>query len=211
MLAIRYADLTVAAGTGSIRVTKDARVFSQYAIRVPGSQYKELIAGPASLDVSGTASTAGLGIITYSLLPAQGLQTVVIDAGKTNMVSVPTGKTMMIVSPSSLGSFPTLSVRKGDVVKVLSSANIVLPIEIDGATDVEFVGASAYGDPYRGGSYVTYFLADSIAALPNGTVQTSGLSVLVVEKSANLADWSPAYVVFNSGDPQTFYRLKAAQ
>lgn len=144
-------------------------------------------------------------VVSYNSLSNSLLHSLIMAPGSTNVISVPAGKSIRFLSPTSEGATPT-----GFIFE--NGTNTVYGIQI--SNGAEFTGpltiTKISSDYYSGSQLISYYFTDDFFVVPDtGYIQgPTGSFEIAVEKSADLAAWSPV-VVYNTGsDQKAFYRLR---
>jgi hypothetical protein len=159
------------------------------------------VAGPCEFTFNKSA------FMSFRRIPTSALQTVVFAPNATSaVVSVPSGRTILIFNPLNSTSFGiSATVSRGTNSAVLTVGGSVGNVEISGPADLTFSGQSS-SDP----NVVSFVLTEEAQIVPQGlTVQApSGGFHLEVEKSANLTNWAPVVIQNLKGDQKAYYRLR---
>lgn len=189
--------------------------------------------GDTNYSGNNTPISLALGLVlSYDLIPAQGIETIVVTNNPSPLVSnlaniyVPTGKRLRIldgsfrtVGPPGIGLNPlfritltnshTKSFLLGDGMTRGTSSEI---FEISGPCTLSITS----GSESEFGStdirhYLTYYFVSDISQAPSQSVLSPAGSLVVVEKSLDLTNWYPAFITTDQSDPQSFYRLKISR
>jgi hypothetical protein len=148
--------------------------------------------------------TSPSGILTYHRIQTSALKTVAVRSNETHTIQVPAKKTLKIFPTATDGSIHlTQPPRSQQLV------NFGNGCDLDGPLTVTVKG---HPDPnYPNPQVVTYCLLDDFLDLSDAQFQgrPAGTSEIVVEKSTDLAQWTP--VMLQSTDnsvPKAYYRLR---
>ena len=117
------------------------------------------------------------------------------------------------------GSFPVslrIAATNGVSARVTVTETSTMPSESGALPDAfEISGpctvSIARGGNYAPGHYLTYyFVSDVVQAASQSIVSPAG-SLVVVEKSADLTNWYPAFFTTDQASPQSFFRLNISR
>lgn len=185
--------------------------------------HPNLLAGPLTLELF-VPDTSDLdsGFLSYRVVPATGLKTVIASPGQTNSIVVPAQATFKLASvfpADDMSSKPIFFLRSGNtVVSDIGDAMMagmgydyylrMLAMEISGPLQFEVAATSISEEPL----FITYSLSShQIVALPTGVISTTGPNSIAVQHSSDLFNWSNSALILNQGGPGGFFRLKASQ
>lgn len=171
-------------------------------------------------------------LLSYDLMPAQGIETIVVTNNPSPLVSnlaniyVSAGKRLRIldgsfktVGPPGNGLFPLfrITLTNGHTKTFFLSdgtANGTSPeiFEISGPCTLSITaGAEGEFGSTDIRHYLTYYFVSDISQAPSQSVLSPAGSLVVVEKSPDLTNWYPAFITTDQNDPQSFYRLKISR
>ena len=144
-------------------------------------------------------------VVSYNLLTNSLLHSLIVQPGSTNVISVPAGKSIRFLSPTSEGATPMgfafdNGTNTAYNLQIRNGAEFTGPLTITKTSSVY----------YSGSQLISYYFTDEFFAVPGtGYIQgPTGSFEVAVEKSPDLSAWSPV-VVYNTGsDQKAFYRLR---
>jgi hypothetical protein len=145
--------------------------------------------------------------LAYQIMPMVGVETVFLSpAVPLHNISVPAGKSLRILSKPE-GQMADITIE-GVVFhneplgeRMFSGGVLEGPAEL---TVLHMDHLWTYT--------LSYTVQDAaVVTPPPGVISAEGLHAVTVEHSSDATDWSPAAIILNTGDPQSFYRLKAPE
>ena len=181
------------------------------------------LVGPGTFAIGSSYFYNQEGVLfSYDTLPNQGISTIVAtnnsDFSVTNFASfqIPAGKRMRILD----GSFPVtlrIAATNGVSARVIVTDDITMSSEqatLPDAFEISGPCTVSIARPWNSSApsyYLTYyFVSDVVQAASQSIVSPAG-SLVVVEKSADLTNWYPAFFTTDQASPQSFFRLNISR
>lgn len=177
------------------------------------SGHPNILAGPLNLELFIPMTSEFEGSwMSYQILPLAGLNTIVVRSSRTNVITVPAGKNLRIISRQSrnFDGEMTLHLLSGDARAQVAfdsfNSNSLLGLEFTGPVALEIVNNGTYNQ------WLTYSLQNaSVQLLPSGVIASSGSGALVVEESSDLMNWFTSAVMLKDAMPSKYFRLRASK
>lgn len=144
--------------------------------------------------------------VGYRLLQNNLLHSLIVSSGSTNVISVPAAKSVRFLSPTLSGFAATGFATFQNGTNTIYNAQINNGDEFTGPLTITIMNPGYYGAD----QLISYYFTDDFFAVPDtGYISgPTGSFEIAVEKSVDLAAWSPV-VVYNTGsDQKAFYRLR---
>jgi hypothetical protein len=198
--------ITTCAGTGLNEWDFNGIRVQMIYVR-PDSPY--VFAGPGNL------STTNQNVVTFRRLLGSAIKMMVINCGGTNVINVPTGKTIQFFQRIYNNVFDN-PVNPDFRIRPQGSTN-VYPFGIGYEAPPAFTGPAtieatidSYFCPNSDSVIVPYFFTDELLQLPSsGFLRTPAPALEVnVEKSYNLTNWVPTAAFNTEAEAGAFYRLR---
>ena len=151
-----------------------------------------------------TFLTPAAVVVSYKLLSNSLLHSLIVTPGSTNLISVPSGKSIRFLNPTAEGATPTgFTFENG--------TNTVYGVGI--SNGAEFTGPltlTKISSAYSGSQLISYYFTDDFFVVPDtGYIQgPTGSFEIAVEKSVDMTAWCPVVVHHTGSDQQAFYRLR---
>ena len=184
------------------------------------TSHKYALAGPAILSFPYIsfpnlfATNSYPVCVSFQRIRGTSIQSVFFSTNTTTTIQVPAGKTCHLFAPfpsyanyPPSGYYPTTA----PLISVQTGSDVVSNIFFFGGEEFSGPAAITFGNYNQFGSLayvISFYQTDDALNLPSGVLQGStGSFVITVEKSADLAHWSPVMIQATGDDQAAFYRL----
>jgi hypothetical protein len=159
-------------------------------------QYHYALTGPLTL------TNFESPYFTFQRLHGSAIKTVRINPGVTNIINVPTGKTIQFfdtINDVRAQALPLNSTNVYDVQLIQNRPTLTGPVTIE-----------VWNYDYELTSFVSYYFTDEVLQLPTSGLLAIPAPILEVnvEKSYNLTNWAPTAAFHTDAEAGAFYRLR---
>ena len=161
------------------------------------------ITGPHIIEITNQAC------LTYQKLIGSAVKTFVVQAGTTNTITIPEGKTIRFFVPLGQGTVEGELNRGGQSLYLASSMWLLKNETLSGPMTIRIWGQD-YSDGRKCTFVFSYYYTDEIVQLPaQGVLPRLGQRAEVnVEKSGDLTNWTPTAAFLTTEGSNSFYRLR---